>query len=210
MKRLVDASLAIDSTLDHIDQAKLAAARHKYHSAILIGERQTATRAGPVMRKHHALARRLRQREDDYLRYTRDPRVFDNNAAEREIRMGKLRIKISGCMRSMTGAEAFCTIRSYLSTAAEHGLRTVLLSRWALQIGHLPRPQDAHIDQRRFGPAFDDEEHDKEDHADGDAYPCRSCPAPQGRLLESEYAQPYSGDDQRPGDAEEQCQGPAA
>jgi transposase len=80
-------------------------------------------RASPLIRKHHALVRRLLQREDDYLRYTRDPRVpFDNNAAEREIRMGKLRIKISGSMRSMAGAHAFCAIRSYLSTAAKHGI----------------------------------------------------------------------------------------
>ena len=123
MKRLVDASLTTDGTLDHADQAKLAAARHEYHSALLIGERETAARASPLMRKHHALARRLLQREDDYLRYTYDPQVpFDNNAAEREIRIGKLRIKVSGCMRSMGGAQAFCAIRSYLSTAAKHDL----------------------------------------------------------------------------------------
>lgn len=55
----------------------------------------------PLMRKQYALARRLRERQDDYLRFTSDPRVpFDNNAAEREIRMSKLRIKVSGCMRS--------------------------------------------------------------------------------------------------------------
>ena len=44
----------------------------------------------------------------------------DNNAAEREIRMSKLRIKVSGCMRSMTGAENFCAVRSYLATTARH------------------------------------------------------------------------------------------
>jgi transposase len=123
MKRLADASLAAGGTLDLIDREKMAEARHRYHSAVLIGQNQTAARAGPLMRKHHALARRLLAREDDYLRFTRDARVpFDNNAAEREIRMSKLRIKVSGCLRSMTGAEAFCAIRSYLSTAAKHGI----------------------------------------------------------------------------------------
>jgi transposase len=33
-----------------------------------------------------------------------------------------MRIKISGCMRSMAGAEEFCAIRSYLATAARHGI----------------------------------------------------------------------------------------
>jgi len=36
--------------------------------------------------------------------------------------MSKLRIKISGCMRSMAGAEEFCTLRSYLATAAHHAI----------------------------------------------------------------------------------------
>ena len=36
--------------------------------------------------------------------------------------MSKLRIKISGCMRSMAGAEEFCAIRSYLATAARHAI----------------------------------------------------------------------------------------
>ena len=74
------------------------------------------------MKKHNALARRLRQRQDDYLRFTADWRIPpDNNGSERDIRMIKLRQKVSGCLRSLTGARQFCAIRSYLSTAAKHG-----------------------------------------------------------------------------------------
>jgi transposase len=65
----------------------------------------------------------MASRADDYLRYAYDLRVpFDNNEAERTIRMSKLRIKVSGCMRSTAGAENFCAIRSYLATVARHGI----------------------------------------------------------------------------------------
>ena len=75
-----------------------------------------------LIAKHHALARRLIDRQDDYLRFTTDPGgPFDNNAAEREVRMVKLRQKVSGCLRTLTGAQQFCAIRSYLATAAKHG-----------------------------------------------------------------------------------------
>jgi transposase len=70
-----------------------------------------------------ALATRMQAREDDYLRFSRDLRTpFTDNPAEQVIRMSKLRIKVSGCMRSMKGAETFCAIRSYLATAARHGI----------------------------------------------------------------------------------------
>ena len=93
-----------------------------YRSAAQIGLTQTAARTSKVMRKHHALARRLRDRQDDYLRFTTDQRIPpDNNGSERDIRMIKLRQKVSGCLRTLAGARQFCAIRSYLSTAAKHG-----------------------------------------------------------------------------------------
>ena len=94
-----------------------------YRSAALIGAAQTAARSGALMRKHHALARRLLDRQDDYLRFTQDWQIPpDNNGCERDIRMTKLKQKVSGCLRTLTGARQFCAIRSYLSTAAKHDL----------------------------------------------------------------------------------------
>jgi transposase len=105
------------------DPAALAVQVRNYRSAALIGVKQTATRSGKLMKKHNALARRLIDRQDDYLRFTTDFRIPpDNNGSERDIRMVKLGQKVSGCMRTLTGARQFCAIRSYLSTAAKHGL----------------------------------------------------------------------------------------
>jgi transposase len=82
-----------------------------------------AARLSKLQKKRHALATRMRDRAGDYLRFAHDLQVpFDNNRAEQDIRMSKLRIKVSGCMRSMAGAEIFCAIRSYLATAARHDI----------------------------------------------------------------------------------------
>ncbi|MGQ0573222.1 MAG: IS66 family transposase, partial [Pseudonocardia sp.] len=98
---LVRDALAADEGLHGVDQTALADAVHRYRSAALLGMEATRARKTKMMAKHHALARRLVDRQDDYLRFTHDPRVpFDNNAAEREIRMIKLRQKVSGCLRT--------------------------------------------------------------------------------------------------------------
>lgn len=121
MQKLV--SEAISQGRAAADPAALAALTRTYRSAALIGASQTAARSGKLMKKHNALARRLLDRQDDYLRFTRDWRIpADNNGSERDIRMIKLRQKVSGCLRTLTGARQFCAIRSYLSTSAKHGL----------------------------------------------------------------------------------------
>ena len=69
------------------------------------------------------LARRITARIEDYLRFATDPHApFDNNAAEREIRMAKLRQKVSGGMRTLAGAEHFAALRSYIATTTKNGI----------------------------------------------------------------------------------------
>jgi transposase len=125
--QIIDALLALKAIADTgtlPDPEVLAASRRLIVSAALIGASTETGPPGAVGRRHRALARRIRRRLDDYLRFAVDPRVpFDNNPAERDIRMVKIKQKVSGCLRTLTGAQDFAAMRSYLSTAAKHGRR---------------------------------------------------------------------------------------
>ncbi|HVI35139.1 MAG TPA: IS66 family transposase [Gaiellales bacterium] len=126
-QQVIDALLALKAVTDTgapPDADTLAAHRRLIVSAALIGASGLGAPPGPIGRRHRALARRIRRRLEDYLRFAIDPRVpFDNNAAERDIRMVKIKQKVSGCMRTLAGAQDFAAMRSYLSTAVKHGRR---------------------------------------------------------------------------------------
>jgi transposase len=79
---------------------------------------------------------RLRKHQKAVFCFLEDLRVdFDNNLAERDLRMIKVQQKVSGCFRSLAGAQAFSRIRGYLSTLRKQGL-PLLLALQATLCGH--------------------------------------------------------------------------
>ncbi len=88
--------------------------------------------------KPRNLLERLRDYEDDVLRFMSDPKVpFTNNQGEQDLRMTKVQQKISGCFRSTDGAKIFCRIRSYLSTCRKHAISATTALELLFQ-GKLP------------------------------------------------------------------------
>jgi transposase len=99
-------------------------------------------RGRPKKSKAQNLLDRFEGYSREILAFMYDFRVpFDNNLSERDIRMIKLRMKISGTFRSKEGAKAFCRIRSYISTARKNAVNVIAAIRDAFA-GHpfIPTP----------------------------------------------------------------------
>ncbi len=87
----------------------------------------------------HNLWERLRKYETAVLLFAKYPYVpFTNNRAERDLRMAKVKQKISGCFRTKQYAEAYCRISSYLQSMAYRGVNPLLAIQLALA-GEIPK-----------------------------------------------------------------------
>ena len=81
----------------------------------------------------HNLWERLKEHEGAVLLFAKDSHVpFTNNRAERDLRMSKVKQKVSGCFRKAEYAEAYCRISSYLQTMANQGYNPLVAIQMAL------------------------------------------------------------------------------
>jgi len=81
----------------------------------------------------HNLLERLQAHEASVLLFAKDPHVsFTNNRAERDLRMAKVKQKMSGCFRTEVYAKAYCRISSYLQTMANKGYNPLIAIQMAL------------------------------------------------------------------------------
>ena len=98
-----------------------------------IPPRQKGQRGKVAKSDAHNLWERMKKYEKAVLRFAKHPDVaFTNNRAERDLRMSKVKQKVSGCFRTRKYAEAYCRISSYLQSMANQGYNPLVAIQIAL------------------------------------------------------------------------------
>ena len=97
-----------------------------------IPPKQNGKRGKVAKSDAHNLWERLKKHESAVLLFAKVPHVpFTNNRAERDLRMSKVKQKVSGCFRTRKYAEAYCRISSYLQTMANKGYNPLVAIQMA-------------------------------------------------------------------------------
>ena len=124
-----------------LSEDEYKAVQKRYRTLLTQGERelppipprQKGQRGKVAKSDAHNLWERLKKYESAVLRFAKHPDVaFTNNRAERDLRMSKVKQKVSGCFRTRKYAEAYCRISSYLQSMANQGYNPLVAIQIAL------------------------------------------------------------------------------
>ena len=143
MKRLLQQSCARVSTRKSkkLNRREYANLQKRYRNILTRGEKELPTipakqsgKRGRIAKSDaHNLWERLKEHETAVLLFAKESYVpFTNNRAERDLRMSKVKQKVSGCFRNRQYAEAYCRISSYLQTMANYGYNPLVAIQMAL------------------------------------------------------------------------------
>ena len=150
---LLDMHHAVDAAGGRLSADEAQRWRARYRHCLAEGDAECpppaqpppGTRGRAKRTKARNLLERLQAYEDDVLRFLEDPAApFTNHQGERDLRMTKVQQKVSGCFRAWEGAEIFCRMRSFLSTAVKQGLaaHTALEQLFAGEVPAFMRQDD--------------------------------------------------------------------
>ena len=143
MKRLLKEACAkvSKSKEKRLTDKELANLQKRYRNILTRGEKElpampvrpSGKRGRLAKSEAHNLWERLKNHESAVLLFAKDPNVaFTNNRAERDLRMAKVKQKVSGCFRVEIYAKAYCRISSYLQTMANKGHNPLVAIQMAL------------------------------------------------------------------------------
>jgi transposase-like protein len=143
MKRLLQETCITvsNSPEKKLSEAALAKLQKRYRTILTQGEKElpvippkTSGKRGKLAKSAaHNLWERLKVHEAAVLLFAKDPHVaFTNNRAEQDLRMAKVKQKVSGCFRAEDYAHAYCRISSYLQSMANQGYNPLIAIQVAL------------------------------------------------------------------------------
>ena len=139
---LLDACAQVSKKPDKkLSKKEYARLQRRYRNILTRGEKELPPippkpkgKRGRVAKSDaHNLWERLKKHEKAVLLFARNSHVpFTNNRAEQDLRMAKVKQKVSGCFRTLRYAEAYCRISSYLQTMANRGINPLIAIQMAL------------------------------------------------------------------------------
>jgi hypothetical protein len=143
IKRLLQQTCALVGKREskHLCESEYKNLRKRYRNILTRGEKQlppipprrNGKRGRLAKSDAHNLWERLKRHEEAVLLFAKLSHVpFTNNRAERDLRMSKVKQKVSGCFRTRQYAEAYCRISSYLQTMANRGYNPLVAIQMAL------------------------------------------------------------------------------